>query len=213
MTKPDVRTRPVKLYYSKNLNPRVAVAAARYLKSPVEYVLCSPRSPANVETFRRINPNALVPILVEKTRPLWETDAIACRLSAIAESDFWRNDDEQPEMIKWMSWSAYHLNRAAGELYFDRLVRPRIGIPATPPAILEQAMVDFRNHAATLDQQLEDKNWLVGDQLSYADFRVATSLPFADGAGLPLADFPNVNRWHEQLWKIDAWRVPFDGLD
>lgn len=203
----------MKLYYSKNLNPRVAVAVARYLKSPVEFVLSSPRHPANIESFRPLNPNALVPILVEEASTLWETDAIACRLSAIAGSNFWRNDDEQPEMIKWISWSAHHLNRAGGELYFDRLVRPRIGIPATASAILDQAMSDFRTHAATLDHQLRDKSWLVGNGISYADFRTATSLPFAEGAGLPLADFPNVSRWHDQLWKIDAWRAPFDGLD
>jgi len=203
----------VKLYYSQNLNPRVAVAVARHLKSPVEYVLSSPRNPANIETFRPINPNALVPILVEQQRTLWETDAIACRLSAIAGSDFWRTDDELPEMIKWISWSAYHLNRAAGELYFDKIVRPKIGIPATAPAILEEAMRDFRTHAGTLDQQLEGKTWLVGEDLSYADFRVATSLPFAEGAGLPLVEFPNVKRWHDQLWQMKAWRTPFDGLN
>jgi glutathione S-transferase len=202
----------MKLYYSKNLNPRVAVAVARYLKSPVEYLLSSPRNPANVDAFRPLNPNALVPILVEETRTLWETDAIACRLSTIAGSDFWRSDDEQPEMIKWVSWSAYHLNRAAGELYFDKIVRPRLGIPATASAILDEAMTDFRTHAAILDRQLSNKTWLVGDRLSYADFRVATSLPFAEGAGLPLIEFSNVKRWHDRLWQLDAWRAPFDGL-
>jgi glutathione S-transferase len=203
----------MKLYYSKNLNPRVAVAVARYLKSPLEYILASPRHPNNVETFRPLNPNALVPILVEGQRALWETDAIACRLSAISNTDFWRTDQTAPEMIKWISWSAYHLNRAAGELYFDKIVRPTIPVPATAPPILEAAMRDFRTHAATLDRELEGRTWLVGDQVSYADFRVATSLPFAEGAGLPLAEFPNVNHWHNRLLAIDAWRTPFEGLN
>jgi hypothetical protein len=35
----------VKLYYSKNLNPRVAVAVAQHLGSPVDYVWVSPREP------------------------------------------------------------------------------------------------------------------------------------------------------------------------
>jgi glutathione S-transferase len=35
----------MKLYYSHNLNPRVAVAVARYLQSPLEYVRASPRHP------------------------------------------------------------------------------------------------------------------------------------------------------------------------
>ncbi len=202
----------MKLYYTPNLNPRVAVAVARHLKSPVEYIRCSPRHPDQIESFRAINPNALAPILVEPERTLWETDAIACRLSAIAGSDFWRTGDEAPEMIMWVSWSTHHLNSAASPLYFDRLIRPSFSDVGAAPAVLDEALSDFRTHAAVLDAQLEGRTWLVGDRLSYADFRAATALPFADGAGLPLPEFPNVRRWHEQLWEIDAWRAPFDGL-
>ena len=202
----------MKLYYSRNLNPRVAVAVARYLGSPVEYVRASPRHPDNVEAFRSINPNALVPVLVEGERRLWETDAIACRLSAIAGSDFWRTGERAAEMVMWVSWGTHHLNSAASVLYFERLIRPTFSDVEAAPSVLEEAISDFRTHAATLDAQLEGRTWLVGDHISYADFRVATALPFAEGAGLPLAEFPNVKRWHDRLLEIDAWRAPFDGL-
>jgi glutathione S-transferase len=43
--------------------------------------------------------------------------------------------------------------------------------------------------------------------------RVACVLPFADLAGLPLADFPRVEAWHARLMEIPAWRDPFAGLD
>ena len=49
----------MKLYYSTNLNPRVAVAVARHLQSPVEYVLASPRHPDHEEAFRMVNPNCV----------------------------------------------------------------------------------------------------------------------------------------------------------
>jgi len=68
---------------------RVAVAVARYLASRVEFICVSPRDARFEETFRAINPNTLVPVLVEGDKSLWETDAIACRLSRIARSDFW----------------------------------------------------------------------------------------------------------------------------
>jgi glutathione S-transferase len=203
----------MKLYYSHNLNPRVAVAVARYLDAPVDYVRVSPRHPDQVEMFRRINPNALVPVLVEGARTLWETDAVACRLSEISGSDFWRTNATMSEMIMWISWSAYHLTRAADPLYFYGVVAPTFTDEQPNPALLEESLRDFRQHAAILDQHLKHRRWLLGDRISYADFRVATPLPFAAGAGLPLADFPNVRRWHDRLCEIDAWRDPFDGLD
>ncbi len=202
----------MQLYYSPNLNPRVAVAVARHLRSPVEFIRASPRHPANIEAFRAINPNALVPVLVEGERRLWETDAIACRLSAVAGSDFWRTGDEAPEMILWISWATHHLNSAASLLYFERLIRPLFDDAVAPAAVLEEAERDFRTHAAVLDAALEGRTWLLGDRMSYADFRVATALPFAAGAGLPVAEFANVARWHDQLLALEAWRDPFGGL-
>jgi glutathione S-transferase len=202
----------VKLYYSQNLNPRVAVAVARHLGSPVQYIRASPRSPQQEDAFRSINPNTLVPVLVEEERTLWETDAIACRLSALAGSDFWRTDEQQVDMIKWISWGTHHLTNAASVLYWHRIIVPTFSDEVAEPQVLENALNDFRRFAAILDAHLGGRKWLVGDRISYADFRVATSLPFAAGAGLPLDEFPQVRRWNEQLLAIDAWRAPFAGL-
>jgi glutathione S-transferase len=115
-------------------------------------------------------------------------------------------------MIMWISWSAYHLTRAADPLYFYRVVLPSFSDETPDAAEMDKALDDFREHATTLDTYLEHRPWLLGDHMSYADFRVATSLPFAEGAGLPLSEFPNIRRWHDQLWGIDAWRDPFAGL-
>jgi glutathione S-transferase len=194
------------------LNPRVAVAVARYLSSPVQYIRASPRNPQQEDAFRSINPNTLVPVLVEEDRTLWETDAIACRLSALAASDFWRTGEQQVDMIKWISWGTHHLTNAASVLYWHRIIVPTFSDEVAEPQVLENALNDFRRFAAILDTHLGGRTWLVGDRISYADFRVATSLPFAAGAGLPVDEFPQVRRWNEQLLAIDAWRAPFAGL-
>jgi Papain-like cysteine protease AvrRpt2/Glutathione S-transferase, N-terminal domain len=74
----------MKHYFSRNLNPRLAVAVARVLNSPVEFEFASPFSPEQREKFLKLNPNLSVPILVEGDKTLWEADAIACRLSQLA---------------------------------------------------------------------------------------------------------------------------------
>ncbi len=204
----------MKLYYSHNLNPRVAVAVARHLKSPVEFIRARPFHPAETEAFRKLNPNTRVPVLVEGDRSLWEADAIACRLSEVAGSDFWRRDGEMPEMIKWISWAAYHLSNAARPLYFEWVVKPQVPghFPPADPKTLEAPLQEFKQFAAVLDEYLKGREWLLDSGLSYADFRVATSLPFAEKAGLPVQDFPNVMRWHGRLLEIPAWHDPFEGL-
>ena len=80
------------LYFSRNPNPRLAVAVARHLNVPVTLQWASPFDPAQAEKFRSLNPTQLIPILVENAPPLWEADAIACRLSMMVNSNFWRMD-------------------------------------------------------------------------------------------------------------------------
>jgi glutathione S-transferase len=203
----------MKLYYSHNLNPRVAVAVARHLQSPVEFIRASPRHPDNEDAFRPINPNTLVPVLVEDGRSLWETDAIACRLSVLAGWDFWPTDARMAELVMWMSWSAHHFTAAGGAFYFENIVCPKILRRAPDAAVLAEAEDALRRFAPVLDAALSNRTWLVGERLSYADFRVASVLPFAEEAKLPVGGYKNILRWHDRLNELDAWRTPFEGLD
>ena len=203
----------MKLYYSHNLNPRLGVAVAKHLKSPVTFIRADPRNPAHEEAFRPINPNTLVPVLVEPHQTLWETDAIACRLSQLAGSDFWRTDEKMPQMMMWISWATHHFTRAGDFFYFERLVRPTFSNIEPDSEAVVSKMADFRKFAGILEDLLKGKNWLVDDKLSYADFRVGTVLPFAEKAGLPVGGFPNIMKFSARLDEIEGWREPFKEID
>jgi len=202
----------MKLYYSHNLNPRVAVAVAKYLRSPVEFVRASPRDPLTEEQFRPINPNALVPVLVEDGRSLWETDAIACRLSTLARCDFFPTDRRLPDVLKWVSWSTQHFTMAASTFYWQNIIRPRYLGESPDPLALAAAEPDLHRYAQVLNDILASCEWLVGNCLTYADFRVATALPFAEAAALPLEAYTHIWSWHDRLNTLDAWNDPFAGL-
>lgn len=203
----------MKLYYSKNLNPRVAVAVARHLEAPIEYVRASPRAPGNAAAFAPINPNALVPVLVEDGAGLWETDAIACRLAMLRQPSFWPQGDAAPRLQQWISWSNNHFIRAASVFYWEYVIKPSFDASGVDEGAIAEASGDFHRYARVLDDALADREWLVGDALSYADFRAATALPFAEAARMPVADYRNIQRWHAALWALPAWRDPFEGLD
>ena len=56
------------LYFSRNPNPRLAVAVARHLRADVRFEFASTFAPQNRERFRALNPTLLLPILVEDGR-------------------------------------------------------------------------------------------------------------------------------------------------
>jgi glutathione S-transferase len=203
----------MKLYFSRNYNPRLAVAVARYLNSPVEFEFASPFSPGEREKFIKLNPNLSLPILVEAEATLWEADAIACRLSHLAGSDFWPTGKAMPDLVRWISWGYWNFVRACDQVHFERVTKQRYGLGPVRRELVEAGLREFASSAAILEQHLAGRDWLVGDEVTYADFRVACVLPFAELAGLPLADFSRVAAWHARLMEIPAWKDPFAGLD
>jgi glutathione S-transferase len=200
----------VKLYYSDVLAPRKTCALIKYLKTPVEFVyLDLQKGEHKKPAYLALNPNGKVPTLVDGDKALWEADAILCYLAKQAGSDLWPEDDHQPEVISWFSWNSQHFIKSGGMLYFEFVIKKRFNIGPPDNAVVEKAIRDFRAQAAVLNNHLKSRKWLVGDKLSVADFSVAVTLPYAGQASMPLDDFPEVRRWHDQLNALEAWREPF----
>lgn len=202
----------MKLLFSRNPNPRLAVAVARHLDANVEFEFAAPLAPGQAERYRPLNPTLFLPILVYGEKSLWEADAVACKLSRDAGSNFWRTGDDEPDMIRWLSWGKENFVRACDIVHFERGTKQRYGIGPIDQEEVETGLKRFHKAAALLEAELSGRNWLVGDAISYADFRMATILPFNDVARLPLSDYPSVSRWYGRLEELDAWRNPFAGL-
>ena len=201
------------LYFSRNPNPRLAVAVARHLNADVRFEFASTFAPENRKRFRALNPTLLLPILVEDGRSLWETDAIACRLSQLSGTDFWRMGAEMPEMIRWISWGKANFMLAVDMVHFEVGTKQRYGMGPVDKAALAEGERMFHASARQLDDHLVGRDYLLDSGLSYADFRVAAYLPFNDVAGLPLQDYPRVNAWYERLEALPDWADPFAGLE
>lgn len=204
----------MKLHYSRNPNPRLAVAVARHLGSPVTFHYASPFAPGQAETYRPLNPSLSIPILEEARGTLWEADAIACRLSRLSGSTFWRTDDEdEPDMIRWLSWGKANFVMACDRVHFEYGTKQRYGLGPVDPVKVEEGTELFHRSAGILDAHLQGRRHLLDSGLSYADFRMASFLPFNDVAGLPLGDYPALEAWYRRLDDLPAWRDPFAGLD
>lgn len=201
------------LYFSRNPNPRLAVAVARHLNSPVTFEFAAPFAPGQAERFSKMNPNLSIPILQEVSGTLWEADAIACRLSWVAGSDFWRSGDQEPDMIRWLSWGKANFVQACDIVHFELGTKQRYGLGPVDETRVDEGMRLFRSAAPILDAHLSTRHWLTGDSVCYADFRMASFLPFNNVARLPVGDYPSICRWYSRLEDMKAWRSPFQGLN
>ncbi len=203
----------MKLHYAKTLNPRKACAVAKYLNSPVEFVRIDMLKGEHKEpAYLAINPNGKVPTLeVSDDLSIWEADAIMAYLARFAGSDLMPDGDKQIEVMRWLSWATQHFTRHASQHYFEYIIKPWAGGNFGPPdpAAAEEASKQLRPFATVLNDHLAGRKYLLGDQLTIADFSAAITLPYAKKAKIPLDEFPHIARWHDRLNELPAWRDPF----
>lgn len=201
------------LYYSPNLNPRLCLATARHLEAPVRYQAAEPLAPGAAD-FAHLNPNLRVPVLArDDGSTLWETDAIACELARLSgRPGFFPDGALLPEMLRWLSWSAMHWGLAGSGLYYQRLLVPRYGLPPLGEQEMAHHQSEFKRLAVILEAHLAERHWMLGDALTYADFRVGALLPYAEAMDLDLSGHPQLVRLAAQLNELPAWRNPFAGL-
>jgi len=133
----------------------------------------------DVPEFRALNPNAMVPVILDGPFALWESNTI-CRYLANREgrSDLMPADSRARARVEqWMDWQATELNNA-WRYAFMALVRES---PAhADPQALADSMAHWNRHMQMLDVQL------------------ARTGAYAAGATFTLADVVlglSTNRW------------------
>jgi glutathione S-transferase len=202
-----------RLYYSETLNPRKTCAVAKHLNSPTEFVhVHLGRGEHKTPDFTALNPNQKVPVLDIGGRTIWESNAIMCFLARFAGSDLWPEDERQVDVLRWLHWDALHFLPVTGAFYFQYVIKPMLGLGEPDAAALEGPKAGFQRFGAVLNDHLSGRKFLAGDTLTVADFAVGITLPYAKTAHLPVARFPEIERWHDRLNELPAWREPFPAM-
>ena len=167
--------------------------------------------------YLAINPWGKIPTLVDGDFKLWESNAILQYLSE-AHGDFklWSRDPKQrADISRWLFWESSHWQPAFTFVPgLATLVGQRLGIPqaaASAPVEVHWADERFQPLVKFLDMHLGGREFLVGDELTLADFCVAGMMMYVRPAGFPFDAFPHLGAWYERIERLDAWRATAAG--
>ncbi|GAB3420860.1 glutathione S-transferase [Massilia agilis] len=156
--------------------------------------------------FLALNPNAMVPVLVDGGFVLWESNTI-CRYLAGRASDtrlLPLEPARRASVEQWMDWQATELNNA-WRYAFMALVRQS---PAhQDPAAIEASIANWNRHMHILERQLERGGpFVCGDAFTLAD--VVLGLSVNRWAMTPLAhpELPAVRAYYDRLDQRAAFR-------
>lgn len=163
------------------------------------------RSPQAPE-FLALNPNGMVPVVIDGERVLWESNTI-CRYLAARHGrvDLLPNDaGERARVEQWMDWQIAELNPAWPPAFLA-LVRGR-EMPADRVAASTAA---WHRLMGLLDRHLGDgRAYVCGEMFTLAD--VVLGLSANRWRETPLLDrpeLPAVQRWMDLLTRREACRL------
>src|SRR5260370_19137630 len=77
--------------------------------------------------FAALNPNAMVPTLIDGSFKLWESNAIMQYLADEAGSQalFPRDRQKRADITRWQFWESAHFNNSFTPLAFETVVKPK----------------------------------------------------------------------------------------
>lgn len=197
------------LYHPFSPPSRAALAVAIHLELPVERVLVNLATGEQQKSeYASINPNMLVPALLDGDFVLWESVAIEQYLCSKKPGQTLFPDDARTraDITRWQCWSLAHLGRYASLVNYERVLKAMRGGGDPDPVKVNEGLTYFNKYAGILNRHLEGRQWIVGNGLTVADFTIGAALMYRGASDLPMEGYPNINAWLERFDALKAWQ-------
>jgi len=148
--------------------------------------------------FRKINPAAKLPVLVDGDLTLTESMAIVLYLGEkYPDKGLMPRDlGARAEFYKWIMFAATELEQPLWRIARNTAVYPE---NKRVPADISNARDDFMQSAAVLEDHMKGREFLVGNSATIADFVMAYTLDWGNEAQL-LDGCPNLKAYMTRMY-------------
>jgi glutathione S-transferase len=157
--------------------------------------------------YLALNPNGLVPVLVDGAFRLWESNAINQYLAERVGGSplFPRDPQVRADVVRWQFWEQTHFNKAFGTLVFESLIKPKLGLGEASAGLVEFCLRETGRFARVLDAHLHGRSTVVGDDISLADYAMVCLEKYRGATAFDWSPFRNINRYFDAIRETEAW--------
>ncbi|HET6492193.1 MAG TPA: glutathione S-transferase family protein [Burkholderiales bacterium] len=183
-------------------------AVAHYLGIPLDLTLVDlSKGEQRKPGYLAINRSGRTPTLVDGEFVLPESNAIMQYLASQKPNSLWSNDTRaRADIARWQCWQLAHWSSdACVPLVFQRLVKKLLNLGPPDEAAVAKATEAFHKEAKVLDGHLSGQPYLVGRELTLADFSVAANLAYAKQAEMPIEPYARMQEWFGRVFALPSW--------
>ena len=195
-------------------NGRKVLAVCKHLGlEPAVTVVDVYKGEARTPEFLAIHALGKIPVLVEGRTVVWESNAVLQYLSeAHGGYRLWsRTPKGRATIARWLYWETAEWQPALVPVLTGFVARELGLLEGSTPVTVDWSDERFRTQAQFLEEHLRGREFLANDELTLADFSVASMMMYVRRAWFPFRDFPNIDAWYERVEHLEAWRATAAG--
>jgi len=157
--------------------------------------------------FEQINPNAMVPVLVDGDLKLWESNAIIQYLAEKSQdSNLFSSDIAiRSDIVRWQCWELAHFNQAFGTLAFEAVAKPNFLGMESDTAVIDWSKKQLNQFASVLNNHMQGRLYVVGDSITLADYAMIHVEFFKEVIPFDWSTFPHLNDYFERMRNSPSW--------
>ena len=155
----------------------------------------------------QVNEMGEAPVLVDGDIKLTQSGVIQNYLYNRTGKHGGKDEAEKLEILRWILWDNHKLSSFAGNTRFLMNFFPK---DKRPQPVIDFNLARLKISYGILENALTDKDFLVGNSISHADMTCCAYLYYPEPFGFERDDWPNIDRWLENISTIPGWQHPYD---
>ncbi len=156
------------------------------------------------ESFLKLNPNGKVPCITDGDLLLWESVAINHYIALKhAPHLLGKTIEDQAHIQQWILWGMLEMQKPLVDVLIQVMFVPE---DKKNPTVIEDAKKKIEPLNVILNNHLQNKNYLVGNDFSLADLTIASMLRINGMTGLTLSAYPHIEKWFAGIIERPAYK-------
>jgi len=196
----------LKIYGFNTQNNKKVVYLAKELGLDFEFVKVDLMKRENRSPeFLKMNPVGKVPVLEHDGKYLFESGAICRYIATLVDTPLAPKEKfEYAQVDQWMEFFTNHLGRWLNTLFFEKILRPFLGIGSPVKETCEEAENFISQQMKVLEGELSKREFIASNELSIADIYAYAYIEQTIALEMDLSEFPHTLKWRDMISKRES---------